>query len=102
MQAMRADYFGRTNYGTIMGFSSMIVMLGMIAGPLLAGILRDQTGSYVGGFTILAVLAGIGSIFFILAGPPPPPQRPDDEPPASEHLPDPSPSHAATTAGGDS
>ena len=102
MQAMRADYFGRTNYGTIMGFSSMIVMLGMIAGPLLAGILRDQTGSYVGGFTILAVLAGIGSIFFILAGPPPPPRRPDDEPPASELLPDPSPSHAATTAGGDS
>ena len=79
MQAMRADYFGRTHYGTIMGFSSMIVMLGMIAGPLVAGILRDQTGSYQLGFTILALLAGLGSIFFWLATPPPPPQRPDGE-----------------------
>jgi MFS family permease len=79
MQAMRADYFGRTYYGTIMGFSSMIVMLGMIAGPLVAGILRDRTDSYQMGFTILALLAGLGSIFFWLATPPPPPQRPDSE-----------------------
>ncbi|MDA0350636.1 MAG: MFS transporter [Chloroflexi bacterium] len=73
MQSLRADYFGPTNFGTIMGFSSMIVMLGMISGPLLAGVLRDHFGNYEVGFTILAVMAGLGSIFFILATPPAPP-----------------------------
>ena len=73
MQSMRADYFGPTNFGTIMGFSSMIVMMGMITGPLLAGFLRDQTGAYTTGFTVLAIAAGLGSIFFYLAKPPAPP-----------------------------
>ena len=73
MQSMRADYFGPTNFGTIMGFSSMIVMLGMITGPLLAGFLADQTGAYTTGFTVLALAAGLGSIFFYLATPPAPP-----------------------------
>jgi MFS family permease len=73
MQSMRADYFGPTNFGTIMGFSSLIVMIGMVAGPLLAGLLADYFGNYKVGFTILAVLAGLGSIFFILATPPAPP-----------------------------
>jgi sugar phosphate permease len=73
MAAIRADYFGRTSFGTIMGFSSMIVMLGMVAGPLIAGVLADETGSYTTGFTVLAIMAGIGSIFFVLARPP---QRP--------------------------
>jgi len=70
MQSLRADYFGPTNFGTIMGFSSMIVMIGMISGPLLAGVLYDYFGDYQVGFTILAILAGLGSIFFILATPP--------------------------------
>jgi len=70
MQSLRADYFGPTNFGTIMGFSSMIVMLGMISGPLLAGVLADYFGDYRVGFTILAILAGLGSIFFIMATPP--------------------------------
>lgn len=72
MQSMRADYFGPTHFGTIMGFSSMIVMIGMVIGPLVAGFLKDQTGSYTMAFTILAIGAGIGSIFFILATPPAP------------------------------
>ena len=45
-QALRADYFGTKAFGTIMGFSSMIVMLGSIAGPITAGILADLTGDY--------------------------------------------------------
>jgi len=70
MQALRADYFGRTSFGTIMGFSSLIVMMGMMAGPIVAGVLADTTGSYDLGFTILAILAAMGSVFFILATPP--------------------------------
>jgi MFS family permease len=45
----------------------MIVMLGMVAGPLVAGILADRTGAYETGFRILATLAAMGSVFFVLA-----------------------------------
>ncbi|MDQ3396362.1 MAG: MFS transporter, partial [Deinococcota bacterium] len=67
MQAIRADYFGRRYFATIMGTSSLIVMLGMVAGPLIAGYMADRFGNYQLGFTILAGLAAFGSIFFILA-----------------------------------
>lgn len=67
MQAIRADYFGRTSFGTIMGFSSMIVMLGNTSGPLVAGAMADRFGNYELGFTLLAGLTGMGSLFFALA-----------------------------------
>jgi MFS family permease len=70
MAAIRADYFGSAAFGMIQGTSSMIVMLGMIAGPLIAGILADRTGTYTAGFVLLAAMAGLGSVFFILAKPP--------------------------------
>lgn len=73
MQAMRADYFGRRSFGVIMGFSSMVVMIGNVSGPLVAGITADATGSYKTGFTIMAILAGLGSIFFFFATQPKPP-----------------------------
>jgi sugar phosphate permease len=73
MSAIRADYFGAAAFGTITGVSSMIVMLGMMGGPLVAGILADRTGSYVPGFSILATLAAVGSVFFLLARRPAPP-----------------------------
>jgi sugar phosphate permease len=76
MAALRADYFGRASFGTISGASSMVVMLGMMAGPLIAGILADRTGSYRPGFTVLAVLALLGSTFFLFARRPAPPRRP--------------------------
>jgi MFS family permease len=75
MQALRADYFGSTSFGKIMGVSSLVVMLGMICGPLLAGTLADVTGSYQLGFTILALMAGAGLTFFVVASPPQPPDR---------------------------
>ena len=80
-QAMRADYFGRSSFGTIMGFSSLIIMIGSIAGPIIAGISADRTGDYRFGFTLLAVLAGIGSVFFALARPPARPIAAPAQPP---------------------
>ena len=73
MAAIRADYFGSGSFGMISGISSMVVMIGMIAGPLVAGILADRTGSYVTGFTVLALMAALGSVFFLLARRPTPP-----------------------------
>jgi sugar phosphate permease len=75
MSAIRADYFGAASFGTISGISSMIVMFGMMGGPLVAGILADRTGSYVVGFHILAGMAALGSVFFVLATPPRAPAR---------------------------
>ncbi|MBM4313223.1 MAG: MFS transporter [Deltaproteobacteria bacterium] len=67
MQAIRADYFGRSAIGMIMGLSFMIIVVGQIGGPMIAGILADMTGNYRAGFTTLAILAGLGSAFFLLA-----------------------------------
>ena len=75
MQAIRADYFGRTSFGAIMGLSTTIILFGQVGGPLIAGIMADQTGSYVTGFTVMAVLAGLGSGFFIFARRPSLPAR---------------------------
>jgi sugar phosphate permease len=67
MQALRADYFGRSAIGMILGLSVMIIVVGQVGGPMIAGILADATGNYRAGFTILALLAGIGSLFFFFA-----------------------------------
>ena len=67
MQAIRADYFGRSAIGMILGLSFMIVVLGQIGGAMISGILADATGNYRAGFTVVAVLAGLGSVFFMLA-----------------------------------
>ena len=71
MQAIRADYFGTTHFASIMGWSSIIVTIGTVSGPLIAGILADSTGNYQLGFTIIAILAFAGNIFWAMASPPP-------------------------------
>ncbi len=75
MQAIRADYFGRSAIGMILGLSFMIVVLGQIGGAMISGILADATGNYRAGFTVVALLAGLGSVFFLLAKRPVPPVR---------------------------
>jgi MFS family permease len=67
MQALRADYFGRSAIGMILGLSFLIIMVGQVGGPMIAGFLADTTGNYRAGFTVLALLAGLGSVFFLAA-----------------------------------
>jgi sugar phosphate permease len=67
MQAMRADYFGLQAIGMIMGLSAFIVSIGQVAGPMVAGALADLTGNYRSGFTVLALVAGSGSVLFLMA-----------------------------------
>ena len=71
MGALRADYFGREKYATIMGFSSSVVMLGSIAGPVVVGVAADA-GSYQLGFGLVAILAIGASACFLLARDPAP------------------------------
>ncbi|MFL6574943.1 MAG: MFS transporter [Burkholderiales bacterium] len=75
MHAIRADYFGRSAIGMILGLSFMIIVIGQAGGPMIAGMLADITGNYRTGFTVLALLAGVGSMFFVLAKRPAPPLR---------------------------
>ena len=75
MQAIRADYFGRTYIGMILGISGMLAAVGQITGPLLAGVLGDATGNYRLGFTVLACIAVGGSSLFWFARKPPLPAR---------------------------
>jgi MFS family permease len=70
MVSLRADYFGPRSFGTIMGFSSLIVMLGMSSGPIVVGYMADQSGSYESGFTLVALLSLLGSVCFVAATPP--------------------------------
>ena len=67
MVALRADYFGPSSFGTIMGFSSLIVMLGMSTGPLFAGYMADTYGDYQIAFALLAGGAFMGSFCFLSA-----------------------------------
>lgn len=67
MQAIRADYFGRRSIGMILGLSSLIIAIGQIGGPMVAGLLADATGNYKVGFTVLALVAGTGSLLFAFA-----------------------------------
>ncbi|MGE3161624.1 MAG: MFS transporter [Burkholderiales bacterium] len=74
MQAIRAEYFGVSAIGMILGLSFMIIVIGQIGGPLIAGTMSDLTGNYRAGFTVLALLAGVGSLFFLFAKKPPRPR----------------------------
>ncbi|MCY3881001.1 MAG: MFS transporter [Chloroflexi bacterium] len=71
--AIRADYFGPRDFGKIMGLSQLVMTSGMMTGPLIAGRIRDITGGFETGFTILAVVALAGALLIVFS---PPPRRP--------------------------
>lgn len=75
MVALRADYFGPSSFGTIMGFSSLVVMLGMSTGPVFAGYMADVHGNYQLGFAYIAASAFMGSFCFLAATRPTHPDR---------------------------
>jgi MFS family permease len=76
MQALRADYFGVQAIGMILGLSAIIISMGQVAGPMIAGTFADHFGNYRIGFTLLALLAGSGSLLFLLARKPAAPEAP--------------------------
>jgi MFS family permease len=74
VQSIRADYFGSAAFATIMGYSSLVMMVGMTAGALAGGILADFFGDYRFAFVSIGILTGMGSLFFVFARKPSPPQ----------------------------
>ena len=74
LTALRGDYFGRKSFAVIMGFSQMIMMLGMIVGPIFTGYMADYY-SYKLSFLIIAVAVGAGSVLFLFTKRPQPKAR---------------------------
>jgi len=56
------EYFGRGNFGTILGFSSGLMMLGMISGAPIAGWIFDTWGRYQGAWLSFCVFSLAGAV----------------------------------------
>jgi len=69
MSAMRADYFGRRAFALVMGYSSLVLMVGSVLGPLVVGLLADATGEYGLAFGALALIGAVGVAAFLLMPP---------------------------------
>jgi MFS family permease len=65
--SIRGDYFGRKNYGKIMGISQVPMNVLLLIGPVFAGVMRDSTGTYQTAFAVLGILAVIGGFCFLFA-----------------------------------
>ncbi len=54
--AIRGEYFGRAAFGKIQGSMAPIMMMGSVLGPPFVGHVFDISGSYKGGYLIIALL----------------------------------------------
>jgi MFS family permease len=64
------DYFGRTEFAKIMGYTMPFNTFIMSLGAPIAGYIRDTTGSYVPAFQIFLVLLAVSFFCILLAKPP--------------------------------
>lgn len=65
--SIRGEYFGRKNFGKIMGISQVPMNVFLLIGPVFAGVLRDVTGSYTFAFGVLGVLCAVGGLCFLFS-----------------------------------
>ena len=70
LTALRADYFGASHFGQIMGWSSVVMSTFMTLGGFLSAVLYDATGSYEIPFLVLGLGALSGVIWVLMAGRP--------------------------------
>lgn len=68
--SIRGEYFGRKSFGKIMGISQVPMNILLLAAPVVAGVVRDNTGEYTIAFATLAALNMLGGLLFLLARPP--------------------------------
>ena len=68
--ALRADYFGASSFGQIMGWSSVVMSAFMTVGGFLSAVLYDATGSYEIPFTVLGLGALTGAAWVFIANRP--------------------------------
>ena len=63
--ALRGDYFHPSAFATLFGFSGIIINIGTTTGPILAGLIYDNYGSYESAFIGLYLLAGLGCLLLL-------------------------------------
>ena len=68
--ALRADYFGRRDFGKIMGLSQLVMTSGMMTGPIFAGLMRDITDGFETGFVVLSIVSLLGAFLIVFASKP--------------------------------
>ena len=61
-----ANYFGRASLGAIKGFTAPFRMISPF-GPVLAGFIRDESGSYTGAFILFAGVAVLMLLLMVFA-----------------------------------
>jgi sugar phosphate permease len=64
------DYLGPRLAPAALGFVALFFGLGQAAGPSVAGVLADATGSFVPGFLLAAAVAFLGGVGALLLRPP--------------------------------
>jgi MFS family permease len=62
-----ADYFGRESYGAIRGVALSLQVLAQAAGPLVSGLLRDWSGTYISSLTLFGALAALAAVAALAA-----------------------------------
>ncbi len=69
---MFGNYFGRTNYARILGFTTPVTTVFSAGSPLLAAFIFDNTGSYNPVFIIALCMLAVGLVCTFFAKPPKP------------------------------
>ena len=75
LTAIIGDFFGRKNFGSILGMNMVPSNIAMIFAPLFAGFMFDLTESYFIPFAIFAVMGLIGAFIILLARQPQAPEE---------------------------
>jgi len=64
------DYFGRSEFPKIMGYTTPVFTIGSSLGAPVAGFIRDRTGSYIPAFEVCLAMLFIGLLCISFATPP--------------------------------
>src|SRR5690606_36123293 len=66
MSAMRAVSLGRKAFALVLGYPSLVIMIGAVLGPLVVGLLADLRGDYGLAFGVLATIGVVGTLAFLI------------------------------------
>ena len=61
----QGEIAGKELAGIVSGISTIIVMIGIIAGPPVFGYIIDKTASYQAGWQLLAILAAVAAVLLL-------------------------------------
>lgn len=76
--AITADYYGMKNFGLNYGIVFTAWGIGGVLGPLLGGMVRDITGTYILSYGVSAVLSSLGILLsLMIKAPKTPPTEPE-------------------------